>query len=219
MQGSAASQHRGGGGTRGAAGTGAVAVATAAAAAAVAGSSAFVLPSSSRRLLYIEEHHRDPLAALFCCLCRCTLARDGPTLDAHLQGRKHTDKVRAVQKIRTTITIKDSGGGGGGGSGGSGQQQQQPPQSRRIQLGLIPTLNLPCFWKAVLQAVRIEQHTQAQQQAQQMEGGGGSSSMLAELQLEGPCVLPHHMKLKYTDGERDSARMCGEDTSQHRETP
>ena len=79
----------------------------------------------------------------FCCL-----------FDA-LQGRKHTDKVRAVQKIRTTITIKDSGAGGG--SGGSGQQQPQPPQSRRIQLGLIPTLNLPCFWKAVLQAVRITQ--------------------------------------------------------------
>lgn len=170
---------------------------------------------------------------LFCCLCRCALRNNEAAVAAHLAGRRHVERARAVPTIRVTISLCTSATGNADAATANAADGDAIPTSnaagagggatRRVQLGLLPALNMPAFWKAVLLALRAEQAAMQRALAANIAavGGGGAAAALGHhplltLRLDEPPSLLHPgiVKLKYVsaNGGDERVRDC-----EHRE--
>jgi uncharacterized membrane protein YgcG len=166
-------------------GTSSPALLTSATSASTPSSSSPLLPSPFD-LLFVEAHH-SKAGSFFCHLCRCALKRAPHALQAHLSGRRHQERSKAVQqqRFRVTLTLENSSrdtqavpnttAAAAGSEAGSSSllTHLTPSSSRRLQLGLIPVLNLPAFWKACLLTLREQQ----QQLRMGHASNGGSSGV------------------------------------------
>jgi hypothetical protein len=156
-------------------------------------------------LLFIEDHHQASSFSgggqhsqqpqqqpqqpqhqqqLFCCLCRCSLAGHHAAIGMHLTGRRHIHALRSVPHCSVELVLLQS------------SSSNNASAARRLQLGLLPVLNLPCLWKAVLVALRTEANAQQQQSidshaASTHHAGAGASSelMLGPLEFVNPTML------------------------------